>query len=154
MLISKCTTKEKKPLIYKDFRLIINDKKKTVGRYDCINLLFLFWRRQRDSNPRGVAPKRFSRPPRYDHFDMPPRKILSCLRNFICDIRFSRLVPLLKNIVVSIALRLALSLFLALASQKRLSIIFCSLPRYDRFDMPPSTIMLNCIAENLTAQTL
>ena len=23
----------------------------------------------RDSNPRGVAPKRFSRPPRYDHFD-------------------------------------------------------------------------------------
>ena len=30
------------------------------------------WRRQRDSNPRGVAPKRFSRPPRYDRFDMPP----------------------------------------------------------------------------------
>ena len=30
-----------KPLIYKDFRLIFNDKKKTVGRYDCINLLFL-----------------------------------------------------------------------------------------------------------------
>ena len=33
---------------------------------------FVFWRRQRDSNPRGVAPKRFSRPPRYDRFDMPP----------------------------------------------------------------------------------
>ena len=25
-----------------------------------------------DSNPRGVAPKRFSRPPRYDRFDNPP----------------------------------------------------------------------------------
>ena len=36
---------------------------------------FLFWRRQRDSNPRGVSPKRFSRPPRYDRFDMPPSKI-------------------------------------------------------------------------------
>ena len=32
-----------------------------------------FWRRQRDSNPRAVADKRFSRPPRYDRFDMPPR---------------------------------------------------------------------------------
>ncbi len=32
----------------------------------------LCWRRQGDSNPRGVAPKRFSRPPRYDRFDMPP----------------------------------------------------------------------------------
>ena len=30
------------------------------------------WRRQRDSNPRGVAPKRFSRPPRYDRFDTSP----------------------------------------------------------------------------------
>ena len=26
----------------------------------------------RDSNPRGVAPKRFSRPPRYDRFGNPP----------------------------------------------------------------------------------
>ncbi len=30
------------------------------------------WRRRRDSNPCGVAPKRFSRPPRYDHFDTSP----------------------------------------------------------------------------------
>ena len=33
------------------------------------------WRRLRDSNPRGLAPKRFSRPPRYDHFDKPPQNI-------------------------------------------------------------------------------
>ena len=45
----KCTTKAKKPLIYKNFRLSFNDKKKTAGRYDCINLLFLIWRRKRDS---------------------------------------------------------------------------------------------------------
>ena len=30
------------------------------------------WRRGWDSNPCGVAPKRFSRPPRYDHFDTSP----------------------------------------------------------------------------------
>ena len=30
------------------------------------------WRRERDSNPCGRVPKRFSRPPRYDHFDIPP----------------------------------------------------------------------------------
>ena len=29
------------------------------------------WRRRRDSNPRGLSPKRFSRPPRYDRFDTP-----------------------------------------------------------------------------------
>ena len=32
------------------------------------------WRRGRDSNPCGVAPKRFSRPPRYDRFDTSPKK--------------------------------------------------------------------------------
>ena len=31
-----------------------------------------WWRRGRDSNPCGVAPKRFSRPPRYDRFDTSP----------------------------------------------------------------------------------
>ena len=31
-----------------------------------------FLRRERDSNPCGIAPKRFSRPPRYDRFDIPP----------------------------------------------------------------------------------
>ena len=33
------------------------------------------WRRKRDSNPRGLSPKRFSRPPRYDRFDIPPHDI-------------------------------------------------------------------------------
>ena len=35
----------------------------------------LVWRRGRDSNPCGVASKRFSRPPRYDHFDTSPCRI-------------------------------------------------------------------------------
>ena len=37
---------------------------------------FLCWRRARDSNPRGLAPKRFSRPPRYDHFDSSPSLLI------------------------------------------------------------------------------
>ena len=37
----------------------------------CVNA-FLFWRRMGDSNPRARKGKRFSRPPRYDHFDNPP----------------------------------------------------------------------------------
>ena len=46
------------------------------------------WRRQRDSNPRGLAPKRFSRPPRYDRFDMPPYvaarlRVYAILRAFL-----------------------------------------------------------------------
>ncbi len=36
------------------------------------NLSGFLWRRKRDSNPRGLSPKRFSRPPRYDRFDIPP----------------------------------------------------------------------------------
>ena len=39
------------------------------------------WRRGRDSNPCGVAPKRFSRPPRYDRFDTSPYMKLSFDRN-------------------------------------------------------------------------
>ena len=31
------------------------------------------WRRGWDSNPRALSDKRFSRPPRYDHFDTSPR---------------------------------------------------------------------------------
>ena len=30
------------------------------------------WRRERDSNPRGIAPKLISSQPRYDHFDNSP----------------------------------------------------------------------------------
>ena len=47
--------------------------------------IFLLWRRRRDSNPCGLAPKRFSRPPRYDHFDTPPYAAIivecSCIVN-------------------------------------------------------------------------
>ena len=35
------------------------------------------WRREWDSNPRGLAPKRFSRPPRYDRFDISPNILSS-----------------------------------------------------------------------------
>ena len=38
----------------------------------CASVVLFVWRRRRDSNPRALAGKRFSRPPRYDHFDTPP----------------------------------------------------------------------------------
>ena len=53
---------------HRPVRILSYAKQKSTTR-----VLFV-WRRQRDSNPRGVAPKRFSRPPRYDRFDMPPSK--------------------------------------------------------------------------------
>ena len=49
------------------FQTNLKEKKRTASVR-----LFLLWRRLRDSNPRGLAPKRFSRPPRYDRFDKPP----------------------------------------------------------------------------------
>ena len=36
--------------------------------------ILLKWRRGWDSNPRALSDKRFSRPPRYDHFDTSPIK--------------------------------------------------------------------------------
>ena len=41
------------------------------------HLLIRFKRRGWDSNPRALADKRFSRPPRYDHFDTSPYSVSS-----------------------------------------------------------------------------
>ena len=35
-----------------------------------------FWRRERDSNPRGIAPKLISSQPRYDRFDISAYEIV------------------------------------------------------------------------------
>ncbi len=40
-------------------------------------------RREWDSNPRALADKRFSRPPRYDHFDISPKCPASSAANVI-----------------------------------------------------------------------
>ena len=42
-----------------------------------INLVVFIKRRGWDSNPRALSDKRFSRPPRYDHFDTSPSIYLS-----------------------------------------------------------------------------
>ena len=43
-------------------------------------------RRGWDSNPRALADKRFSRPPRYDHFDTSPYVVrCRCKRQIPCD---------------------------------------------------------------------
>ena len=39
---------------------------------DILYLIIYQERREWDSNPRALADKRFSRPPRYDHFDISP----------------------------------------------------------------------------------
>ena len=41
--------------------------------------LLLVQRREWDSNPRALADKRFSRPPRYDHFDISPQTCFTML---------------------------------------------------------------------------
>ncbi len=52
-------------------------KKRTfVGRQKCV----FCWRRERDSNPRGIAPKLISSQPRYDHFDISAYLIVACLQ--------------------------------------------------------------------------
>ena len=48
-----------------------------------LNLFFKVFnkRREWDSNPRALADKRFSRPPRYDHFDISPYNVF---QHFLC----------------------------------------------------------------------
>ena len=58
------------PFMYQEF-MLYSRKANYVEKPTSWNLS-VFWRRRWDSNPRGVSPKRFSRPPRYDHFDTSP----------------------------------------------------------------------------------
>ena len=44
-------------------------------------------RREWDSNPRALADKRFSRPPRYDHFDISPYALFSVRHVSLPDAR-------------------------------------------------------------------
>ncbi len=138
--------------------------------------LYLFiaslWRREWDSNPREIALKRFSRPPRYDHFDIPPYMKLRLRRNHRI-IKFSEIFLEMRFCVVSkahgksvftrffdlfatalianfqdscpseniVAERCSIHsllrlLILVTRSKKRYSIVFCTLTRYDHFDMP------------------
>ena len=95
-----------------------------------------WWRRGRDSNPCGVAPKRFSRPPRYDRFDTSPymklsfdrnHQIFNCFRNsfrnaLLCCFRRAEKVRCYK----------AFQGFCDRYARK-----FSRPPRYDRFDTSP-----------------
>ena len=108
-------------------RILSNAKNKTDTQK---SVCFVFWRRQRDSNPRGISPKRFSRPPRYDHFDMPAYLFvisISLHRN-----GFQDSCPSENNvrIVRSLSLSPLLAVFVN-HSKKQYSIVFSSLTRYD-----------------------
>ena len=96
------------------------------------------WRRGRDSNPCGVAPKRFSRPPRYDRFDTSPYMKLSCDRNHQI---FNCFRNSFRNVLLCCC-RSAEKVRCCKAFQgfcDRCARKFSRPPRYDHFDIPPCT---------------
>ncbi len=94
------------------------------------------WRRGRDSNPRGIAPKLISSQPRYDHFDTSPYekllKILSEIReNFGRELR----AYLISNLAESLLYQgFREGMF---HEAYRIS----SQPRYDHFDTSPYSML-------------
>ena len=52
------------------------------AKADSSNAVHLIWRRGRDSNPRGIAPKLISSQPRYDHFDTSAYLIVTCYNKY------------------------------------------------------------------------
>ena len=67
--------------------------------YFCSSV-FIIKRSERDSNPCGVAAKRFSRPPRYDRFDIAPNILLKIISSeiMLCVSCF-RISPQRKNYI-------------------------------------------------------
>ncbi len=53
-------------------RILLRKNSSSEATKNPTKFVGFLWRRKRDSNPRGLSPKRFSRPPRYDRFDIPP----------------------------------------------------------------------------------
>ena len=61
-------------------------------------------RRGWDSNPRALADKRFSRPPRYDHFDTSPNALLHFTEvSTFCQVFFYFFKILISEFCVSLA---------------------------------------------------
>ena len=111
-----------------------------------MRLLAAKWRRGRDSNPCGVAPKRFSRPPRYDRFDTSPymklsfdrnHQIFNCFRN---SFRNALLYCLRSDKKVRCCK--AFQGFCDRCARK-----FSRPPRYDHFDIPPDKRNYEIVSE-------
>ena len=105
------------------------------------------WRRGRDSNPCGVAPKRFSRPPRYDHFDTSPYIKLFLLRALSALI--TRLLPfrkysrtLRKSFAYSIAPYFRYTLVKTIHR-----IVLSALTRYDHWGTSPYIKLYLCFSK-------
>ena len=61
-------------------------------------------RREWDSNPRALADKRFSRPPRYDHFDTSPNALFHFTEvSTFCQVFFYFFKILISEFCVSLA---------------------------------------------------
>ena len=56
----------------RSYKMPVTNLSTTPNLINFSDFYLIKWRRGRDSNPCGVSPKRFSRPPRYDHFDTSP----------------------------------------------------------------------------------
>ena len=72
-------------LLFSKTFLLLSSNSFTISRFcflvnNFFQNFFSFERREWDSNPRALADKRFSRPPRYDHFDISPyfRSLTQC----------------------------------------------------------------------------
>ena len=82
-------------------RILLRRNHSSVATKNPTKYVGFLWRRKRDSNPRGLSPKRFSRPPRYDRFDIPPLGItvesIAIIAYFVN--RISKIVAL-KSVVV------------------------------------------------------
>ena len=98
-----------------------------------VRFLAAIWRRQRDSNPRGVAPKRFSRPPRYDRFDMPPSKNIKLF--YIATVFKTRALHRCIRLSALVASHRNAHCFGRSRFTKTTLNRFCLLARYDRFDV-------------------
>lgn len=71
---------------------IVNNTKRKSHRQKPTG--FSFWRRQRDSNPRALAGKRFSRPPRCDRFDNPPYVEYKLSHGYTCYVATWKLITI------------------------------------------------------------
>ena len=71
--------------------VVYHIKKHLSTTFLFFSVIFITERREWDSNPCALADKRFSRPPRYDHFDISPdfaalsatKNILTCYLSYV-----------------------------------------------------------------------
>ena len=85
------------------------------------------WRRERDSNPCVRVPKRFSRPPRYDHFDIPPYMKLLSQKSSDYSIFLEIFLEMLFSVAFGVPEKAVLTRVFAPVGYGRLAVHRCAL---------------------------